>query len=461
MHERQTPTNLLDGGTWPCWGPPIEAGHFTNDVARLIAARKGRTIEQVRESLQQSREHGRYLLLEQLSVTNHAAVYAGIDRLLAREVVVKIHRDEHKHATERALFESQAMARLDHPNIVRIFDVGEHSGLMYSVIELCDADLGMWCEGLRWPAILRLIVEAGRGLEYLHSVGFAHGDLKPKNILVRDGVAKLADFGQACRVGKSPGEFGGTFGYVAPEVIDSGPTFESDLFALAVSAWVCLFGELPYPPPKDKPITMKTAFAATIDRALAHDVQPPAKVPPGLPRRVLWVLRYALIPDPTLRPPLAFVLAQLAAVADADARRKRRRRRAPVIAGALALVGGASFFVGARHRGGDGEGAIFWTAAGVINPLARAEAAAHRGDLDEAMGALYRLDADIESLSAEESLTAARAAERIAKVLEDGGHIEDAVNAWIFATHLYDHAGRPHDAKRAQEQRIRLNSDPS
>lgn len=458
MHERQTPTNLLDGRPWACWGPPVEAGRSTDRVLALLARRTGRPLDEVAERLLSSAARGRYLLLAQLSLTEHAAVYAGIDRLLARDVAVKIHRDKRTHATQRALFESQALARLDHPNIVRILDMGEHASehaaWMYSVIELCDADLSDWHVGRPWQQIVARVIEAGRGLAKLHELGYAHCDVKPKNILIHDGVAKLADFGSVHAIGPCTSWLGGTVGFVAPEVFERGPSAASDVFALAATLWVSLFGRLPYPLPDGAEVTRRTAFALTLQRAAAGALARPDPASVELPAALLRALEYSLDPDPVVRPSLEGLLGRLGAVLDREARRSRRRRWGPVLVGGLAVAIGGGFWAGARLGGSgeDGDG-VFWAAAGVVNPLARAEAAAYRGDLNGAIGGLYRLDASIERLSVEESLIAAKAAERIAKVLEDRRQDEDARSAWYFAARLYKRAGQTKDVDRIKTRR--------
>lgn len=464
MHERQTPDRsaaqrredeLLDGRPWACWGPPVEVGHLSDRAVQQIARRSGRSFEQVIDALIESRDRGRFLLLKRLSTTSHAVVYAGVDRLLAREVAVKIHRDADKHARQRAIFESQALARHDHPNIVRILDVGEHTqrddegerAWLFSVIELCDADLRTWHAGQPWTEIVARVLEAARGLSKLHEVGFAHCDVKPMNILIRGGVAKLADFGNASKIGGVTPNLGGTVGFVAPELFDRGPSVATDVFALAATLWVCLFGELPYPVPKGDDVSRSAAFVATIERAMARAIERPTAMPTGLPTSLVRMLEYSLDPDPVLRPSLRSFIEKLRAVVEREQRRARRRRLVPAIVGAIAVVGGAGFFVGARYRDGV-EGSVFGAAAGVMNPLADAEAAAHRGEIDTAMGALYRLDLRINSLSAEESFAAAKVAERIAKVLDEDGYHIDADRTRFFAVHLYQHAGRNEDAER-------------
>jgi serine/threonine protein kinase len=428
MHERQTPTNLLDGRPWVGWGLSVELGHTTDRAVQLIAQRSGRAVEEVAALLVASEDRRRYLLLEALAINENTAVYAGVDRLLARDVAVKIHRDQRKHASQRALFESQAMARLEHPNIVRIYDMGEHvhvggagdqgeqTAWMYSVIELCDADLGSWCEGLEWFAIVGHVLEAARGLAHLHEIGFVHGDIKPANILMRDGVAKLADFGHAKKVGVLSLEHGGTMGYIAPEVVTQGPGYASDVFALATTLWVCLFGVLPYPaPPGD--VSRRTACAAMMDRTLAHAIEPPSSVPPGMPGSVLLMLQWSLHPLPELRPPLPTLINRLSAAVDREARRKRLRRRVPAVAAVLSVAVGLGFVIGTRSAG-EGEGVLFEVALRMVDPLTRAELAAQAGRVDVVVAELNRLDARVRTMSSSELDEVVARTTRIAEVLE-------------------------------------------
>jgi hypothetical protein len=466
MHERQTPSNLLAGRPWACWGPPVEHEHLTPAVVRRIARRVHRHINEVAAMLEDDQHRGRYLLLEQLSVTKHAAVYAGFDPLLARDVVVKIHRDQREHATAQALVESRAMAQLDqHPNIVRIYDVGEHIhhgsegervAWLYTVVERCDADLAAWHLGRDWAAITQRILEVTAGLDWLHQAGYAHGDIKPSNIFIRNGVAKLADFGHTAKAGTLSPSLGGTVGFVAPELFETGPTVAADVFALAVTLWFCLFDALPYPAPDGDDVSMRAAFAATLQRVVAYEIAEPKTLPPGLPAAVLRVLRDSLHPDARVRPSLNEFAGRLTLVIEREERR-RRRRLVPAIAVVLLVVAGTGYSCGARSsaRGEAEAGLILAVAsnAGPLlgNPLAHAEVAAHRGDVDAAIGALYRLDGSIAELSREESFRAAQAAERIAEALDQQGHTREAVQSAYFAVRLYEGAARMQDSERLRK----------
>jgi serine/threonine-protein kinase len=271
-------------------------------------------VEKIGEIAFHSGPRGRYVLLKRLSVTPHAAVYSGVDSLLARDIVVKIHRNARAHARQRALFESRIMARLKHPNIVPIYDMGEHvertgeGPWLYSVIEQCEADLHAWVQQLEskgpvhWATIILRIIEVARGLAYLHDQGYIHGDVKPTNILIKNGIAVLADFGHAEKFGASIDDAGGTAGYVAPEVVfERDSTFASDVFSLAATTHVCLFAELPFSLPSGDHVSPKTATIASASKAGDGRIKPPEVRPRGLPDSVPRTLELALHPDPNQR----------------------------------------------------------------------------------------------------------------------------------------------------------------
>ncbi len=206
MHDPATPATLLRGQLWAPWGPSIAQRYLTDEVVRLVARRTGRSVGFVGNAIAHSQDRSRYLLIYRLSCTDHAVVYEAVDRRLGRDVAVEIHQDVRQHAAQKKLFdsqspgrsaiaESQVMSRLEHSNVVRLLDVGEHGSWLFSVIELCDEHLGNWTVSLGWQKILARVNEAANGLAYLHELGYAHGDIKPSNILIKNGAAKLADFG--------------------------------------------------------------------------------------------------------------------------------------------------------------------------------------------------------------------------------------------------------------------------
>lgn len=158
------------------------------------------------------RKVGRYLLEERLGSGGMGVVYSGWDPELARHGAVKLlqprgNATDDTAARARLLREAQAMAGLNHPNVVSVFDVGIDDGRIYMAMERVDGTtLDQWLERTRrsYADILRVFLPAGRGLAAAHAQGFVRRDFKPHNVLL-DGQqrVKVVDFGlaQAARGG--------------------------------------------------------------------------------------------------------------------------------------------------------------------------------------------------------------------------------------------------------------------
>ena len=290
------------------WGPIISDARrlYSREVLEVVAAHVGAGVGEVADRLLGMRSQHRYLLLGTIARTRRCTVIGAVDQLLARSVALKIPHDSDDETTWKLLAEVQAMTRVEHEHVVTVLDVGDHEGRLYAALELCDANLDAWSVGQRWAVVLDRIIEAGRGLAAVHAAGLVHGDIKPENVLLKDGAAKLGDFGMAARPGWST-RIGGTAGYIAPEVADGHQGAAGDVFALACTAWFCLTGERPFGEP---PVTASSSAAALvlIERAREGEVQVPDA---DVPRAVLAALRGGLDPDPVRRSSLAVLLEQL------------------------------------------------------------------------------------------------------------------------------------------------------
>lgn len=254
----------------------------------------GASLGDVAEVLLGMKSPRRYLVMGKIARTRRCVVLAALDQLLAREVALKIYLNVDDVVWWSLIEEVQAVAAFDHPNIVRMFEIGECDGYPYSVMELCDDDLEHWSQGREWTEILDRVIEAGRGLAAVHEAGLVHGDVKPENIFIKGGVAKIGDFGLVARPGWSA-RVSGTPGYIAPEVADGRRQPAGDVFSFACAAWVCLVGQHPFGEP---PAGADNSAAALVlvERAREGAFEEPA-VNSRVPRAVLGILRAAMAPE--------------------------------------------------------------------------------------------------------------------------------------------------------------------
>jgi serine/threonine protein kinase len=156
---------------------------------------------------------GRYVVLERIGAGGMGVVYAAYDPELGRRVALKVMQPSAGGSTgghARMLREAQALARLSHPNVVTIYDVGSAGEQVFLAMELVDGktldDLTPR-EGFRIPLMLRYAVQAADALAKAHAAGIVHRDLKPGNIMVTgDGLVKVLDFGLAKLVQSPSGD---------------------------------------------------------------------------------------------------------------------------------------------------------------------------------------------------------------------------------------------------------------
>ncbi|MGB1275572.1 MAG: serine/threonine-protein kinase, partial [Nannocystaceae bacterium] len=160
---------------------------------------------------------GRFTLVRRIGAGGMGVVYAARDDQLEREVALKLLHPQlgGREATTRLLREARAMARLSHPNVVQLYDVGEHAGRVFVTMEfIAGHTLRAWqAQATRgWREIVDMYIQAGKGLEAAHRAGLVHRDFKPENALVgaSDGRLRVLDFGLASLVaGGSTGESSG------------------------------------------------------------------------------------------------------------------------------------------------------------------------------------------------------------------------------------------------------------
>jgi eukaryotic-like serine/threonine-protein kinase len=205
---------------------------------------------------------GRYRLDSRLGAGGMSTVFMALDTVLERPVAVKLlaeHLADDEGFVARFRREALAAARLQHPNIVQVFDSGldEPSGRHYIVMEYVEgpscADLLRDQGVLDIEQAVRIVRDACHGLDYAHRSGVVHRDVKPGNLLISSetGAAKLADFGIAKAAEQTRitqvGSVLGTAAYLSPEQATGGDsTPASDIYSLGVCAYQFLSGRLPH-----------------------------------------------------------------------------------------------------------------------------------------------------------------------------------------------------------------------
>ncbi len=201
---------------------------------------------------------GKYDVVDVLGKGSMGIVYRGHDAYVDRPVAIKLATntdsdDEGANMAKRMFVnEARSAGRLDHPNVLKVYEAGEENGQPYMVMEyIAGGDtLRSYCKAqnlLPIPTVVKLIRQAADALDYAHRQGVLHRDIKPANImLTQDGVAKLGDFGIAKRLGVDQTQIIGWFGsplYMSPEQAqDADITTQSDIFSLGSVFYEMLAG---------------------------------------------------------------------------------------------------------------------------------------------------------------------------------------------------------------------------
>lgn len=218
-------------------------------------------------------EIGRYVVLRTLGAGAMGTVFLAYDPELDRKIALKLlHGDTSPTQRRALLMEAQAMAKLSHPNVVGVHDVGERDSAVYVAMEFVEGTtLRRWLEAepRRWRDVVEKFVAAAHGLAAAHQRGLIHRDFKPDNVMVSDdGQVRVMDFGLARPSGTveqtgdvesisgsvltvaTLGRVAGTPAYMAPEQsVASTLTPAVDQFAFCVSLWEGICGERPFAGP--------------------------------------------------------------------------------------------------------------------------------------------------------------------------------------------------------------------
>ncbi len=297
---------------------------------------------------------GRFELLRQIGSGAMGVVYEGYDPELDRRVALKVLRADAAardalHARSRMMREARALARLRHPHVTMIFEVGtSEKGAPFIAMELVEGrTLKSWLRSRPrcCREVLEVFIQAGRGLAAAHAAGLVHRDFKPDNVIIdEEGQARVVDFGLARTAGlgelmptldehgepevplhlTSTGAVLGTPAYMAPEQFEgSAVEPSSDQFSFCVALFEALYGRRPYPG-DDLPSLQRSLIGGK-----------PVGPRRGVPRKIYRVLRRGLSTEATERyPSMEALLDALSACTE----RPKIRRPMVLVAGLAAAV---------------------------------------------------------------------------------------------------------------------------
>ncbi len=281
--------NLSDA-TNPGFGPGSAPGSDPGgrpdaEADTIIEGQKG-AVDPSDHGLTPGTRLGRYVVLEEIGQGGMGLVFSAYDPELNRKVALKLLRpnqSERKRARSRLLQEAQALAKLAHPNVITVYDVGTIGERVFVAMELIEGTtIKGWLaeKPRRWDQVLEVFIPAGRGLAAAHAANLVHRDFKPDNVLIgRDGRVRVMDFGLARPVNSEiggtsdddderdldddrssegnealdeplltqTGSIMGTPAYMAPEQHLGKPTdARSDQFSFCTALYQALYGERPF-----------------------------------------------------------------------------------------------------------------------------------------------------------------------------------------------------------------------
>jgi hypothetical protein len=246
---------------------------------------------------------GRYRIDALIGRGGMSDVYRGMDVVLQRQVAIKILTDRSEDLRKRFLREAQSMARLNHTNIVGVYDAAQNDGVSYIVMELVQGRTlaTISPSELTVHTALRYILELLEALAFAHENNVVHRDVKPANIMVlSSGAIKVMDFGLSRRTSEmssvtNAGEIVGTIAYLSPErFLGKIADARSDLYSVGVVMYEVFTGTVPFKNESDDLVAV----------IFAHVNEPPAAlraINPAVPAPIERIVLRLLEKDPERR----------------------------------------------------------------------------------------------------------------------------------------------------------------
>ncbi len=245
----------------------------------------------------------RYVVMSRIGSGGMADVYKAEDRKLNRLVAIKVMKAEFREDTgfvAKFQKEAQAAAKLSHPNVVNVYDVGEDRGLYFIVMELVE---GITLKNyiakkgkLSVKEATSIAIQVSLGLEAAHNVGIIHRDVKPQNIMIStDGKVKLSDFGIAKAINSNTitANVMGSVHYSSPEQVRGGfSDARSDIYSLGITMYEMVTGRVPF----DGDTTVAIAI-----KHLQEEIVPPSIYTPDLPYSLEQIILKCTQKDPDRR----------------------------------------------------------------------------------------------------------------------------------------------------------------
>lgn len=245
----------------------------------------------------------RYEIISRIGSGGMADVYKAEDHKLNRKVAVKVMKPEFREDTSfvaRFQKEAQAAARLSHPNVVNVYDVGEDRKMNYIVMELIEGITLKRYISKKGKLSVReatsIAIQVSLGLQAAHNQGIVHRDVKPQNIIIStDGKVKLSDFGIAKAINSNTitANVMGSVHYSSPEQVRGGVSdAKSDIYSLGVTMYEMVTGHVPY----DGDSTVSIAI-----KHLQEEVIPPSRFTPDLSYSLEQIIIKCMQKDPNRR----------------------------------------------------------------------------------------------------------------------------------------------------------------
>ena len=301
------------------------------NMVRVLHERGWITSEQALDlaRLQRKARPGGLKLISVLGKGASATVFEGRDAVGDR-FAIKVMRGSREADYHRREREVRALDRLRHPSIPRLLSLGEVSDRPFYVMDLVPGEtlssLSKEKGNLEWPLVVEVGLAVARALEHVHARGMVHRDVKPSNVLVTEGGARLLDFGLACRRGEVCSETAvGTPGYMSPELArGERASAEADVYSFGAMLYFTLTSHYPFAAD-----TAHEMIRLAADPSLV--AKPLLAYRDDLPARLIAVVEGCMEKDPTKRPSCAEIVAALErsqAVAPLLRRRRYRIRAA-------------------------------------------------------------------------------------------------------------------------------------